>query len=43
MFDQESDIGKAFSEYWSNEHTTAFKKFVQEHGLKEIEFQELVS
>ena len=43
MLDSEADIGKAFSEYWSNERTTAIKQFEKEHGLKEIEFQEVVS
>jgi len=43
MLEPEADIGKAFSEYWSNERTLAFKQFELEHGLKNKEFQELVS
>jgi len=43
MLEPGADIGKAFSEYWSNERTAAFTKFEQEHGLKENEFWELIS
>jgi type I restriction enzyme R subunit len=43
MLEPEADIGKAFSDYWLSERAIAFKNFEEKHGLKDQEFQSLVS
>ncbi len=43
MLEPEDDIRQAFSDFWSDERSQAFKDFEDEHGLKHSEFQALVS
>ncbi|WP_340261056.1 type I restriction endonuclease subunit R [Roseobacter sp. HKCCA0882] len=39
----EDDIRQTFADFWSEERSQAFKDFEDEHGLKHLEFQALVS
>lgn len=43
MLGPEEDISQAFAVFWSEERQRAFKTFEDEHGLKDHEFQALVS
>ena len=43
MLEPEDDIRQAFADFWSEERSNAFKTFEDEHGLKDQEFQALVS
>lgn len=43
MLGPEDDIRQAFADFWSEERSNAFKTFEGEHGLKDQEFQALVS
>lgn len=43
MLGPEDDIRQAFADFWSDERSQAFKDFEDDHGLKHLEFQALVS